>query len=120
MKGVVHDIERCYVDAGLQIVKRQSLQLSSSKVSEFYQEHQGKFFFEGLVLAMISGLIVALLLEGEDAVAVVRKLNGNTDPSKADPGTIRREFRSAGGPFNTVHGSDSAESAIREIKIIFG
>lgn len=120
MKGVSEEIEQCYIDAGLRIVRGQIVDMDVSHAAEFYKEHQGKFFFEGLVLAMASGPILALLLEGENAIAVVRKLNGATDPAKAEEGTIRHVFRSAGGPFNTVHGSDSSEAVAREVGIIFG
>lgn len=120
MKGVAVSILQRYINVGLRAVKIGMLRMTVPLAIEFYKEHQGKFFFEGLVLAMTSGQICAFLLEGENAVAVVRELNGATDPAKATEGTIRNAFRSAGGPFNTVHGSDSPESAIREIALIFG
>lgn len=119
-KGVVQEIKERYIKAGLQIVQEKGpIQMGEARAQEFYREHAGKFFFEGLVLSMISGPIIALIIEGEDAVKKVRALNGATDPAKAEPGTIRYDFRSAGGPFNTVHGSDSSESAVREIQLVF-
>lgn len=67
---------------------------------------------------MASGPSIALLIRGENAIERVRELNGATDPREANPGTIRHDFRSAGGPFNTVHGSDSPEAAGREAGLI--
>jgi nucleoside-diphosphate kinase len=90
-----------------------------SKWQEFYAEHASKPFFDGLIEAMTSGISIALVLEGENAVATVRRLNGATKPSKAAPGTIRKLYGTA-GPRNAVHGSDSAESARREIRFFFG
>jgi len=118
-KGAFGAIKDRYQNAGLKIIVERVGFLSEDVVVNLYQEHCGKFYFDALVLAMISGPVVALLLEGEDAVAVVRKLNGATDPAKAEPGTIRHDFRSGGGPFNTVHSSDSPESATREIEVVF-
>jgi len=120
MKGVVEAIKQRYREGGLKIVRERTHVMDLFSVREFYQEHTGKFFFEGLVLSMASGPSVAIVLEGEDAISKVRALNGATDPAKAEPGTIRHDFRSAGGPFNTVHGSDSSEAVIREIQIAFG
>lgn len=120
MKGVVRDIENRYVDHGLRVVREQRRVMEKTLVEQFYQEHARKFFFEGLVLSMISGAVVIFILEGEDAIKKVRALNGATDPAKAELGTIRHDFRSAGGPFNTVHGSDGPEAAAREIALIFG
>ncbi len=120
VKVIVAQIKQRYLDIGLRIVRERTLRMTLSQAFDLYQEHMGKFFFEGLVLTMTSGSIVALLLEGEGAVDLVRKLNGATDPAKAEPGTIRHDFPSAGGPFNIVHGSDSSEAVAREIAIIFG
>ncbi|MGD0328238.1 MAG: nucleoside-diphosphate kinase [Minisyncoccia bacterium] len=117
---VIDGIKKKYESSGLSIVKSKFLRFAKSAAREFYLEHAGKFYFPGLVLAITSGPSLALLLQGESAVALVRKLNGATDPRSAAPGTIRHDFQSAGGPFNTVHGSDSVKSAIRERRIVFG
>lgn len=119
MKGVVEDIIQRYLDASLRILQRLPVVMDIDTAREFYSEHKDRFFFEGLILSMISGPCVALILEGENAVKVVRALNGATNPAEAEPGTIRHDFRSAGGPFNTVHGSDSRAAALREIDIVF-
>lgn len=109
-----------YEKAGLSVVERKwYTRLTEQQAERFYSEHRGKFFFDGLVLAMVSGPVEVLVLEGEDAIEKVREMNGATDPSKAEPGTIRYTFRSAGGPFNTVHGSDSRDAFHRERSILF-
>ena len=120
LKGVVDEIRQRYIDVGLRVIREQPIEFDLATASVFYQEHVGKFFFEGLVSLMCGGTSVALLLQGDDAIERVRRLNGDTDPAKAEPGTIRRDFRSAGGPANTVHASDSPEAAKREIRLIFG
>jgi len=116
--GFVDDIIYRYLDVGLKLRGRKRLRLTKEQAEEFYKEHAGRPFFAGLVLAMTSGPVEALVFDGKDAVEVVRKLNGATDPREAESGTIRHDYRSAGGPFNTVHGSDSLEAALREIKLI--
>lgn len=112
-------IRERYEKVPLEVVRWRSMKLNRIQAAQFYVEHLDKFFFAGLVLMMSSGTSHAMVLEGEDAIKKVRELNGATDPAKAAPGTIRYDFRSAGGPFNTVHGSDSAKAAEREIKLLF-
>ena len=85
---------------------------------EFYSEHKEKFYFCGTILSLCSDMSHVLILRGDDAIKRVRKLNGPTKPDEAPPGTIRQDFRSAGGPFNTVHSSDSQESFEREYMIV--
>lgn len=119
MMGVAEKIIERYLAAGLELYKRQDFRFLPRQAELFYAEHSGRFYFPGLVLAMSSGPSVALMLHGSDAIARVREINGATDPSKAAPGTIRHDFRSAGGPFNTVHGSDSVAAAFREMEIVF-
>jgi Nucleoside diphosphate kinase len=86
---------------------------------EFYEEHTGKPFFEGLVNFMSSGPVVLAVLEGDNAVANYRRLMGATDPTKALLGTLRWQFGTE-IPENAVHGSDSELSAAREIVFWFG
>lgn len=103
---------------GLNIVAMKQLHLTKSQVEQFYAEHKGKPFYENLTEYMSSGPIVALVLEGNNAIAKNRTLMGATDPKKAAPGTIRADFaRSIDA--NAVHGSDSADSAKREIAFFF-
>ncbi len=117
--GFITEIEAEYSAVGLSIIQRQIKTFTRDEAGEFYQTHRGKFYFTGLILAMSSGPSISLILEGENAIKVVRILNGATNPAEAVPGTIRYKYRSAGGPFNTVHGSDSMEEFERERKVIF-
>ncbi len=112
--GFTESIINRYVAAGLRVSARGTYRMTADEAKQFYAEHKGRFYFAALVLAMTSGPIEVLFLEGENAVQLVRNMNGATDPSKAAPGTIRHDFRSVGGPFNTVHASDSLASASRE------
>jgi nucleoside-diphosphate kinase len=100
--------------AGLRVLRLRMLQLQAEEARAFYHVHQGKPFLDGLVAFMSSGPIVALVLEGEDAVVRLRKLMGATDPAKADPGTLRRDF-ALSMTENSVHGSDAPETAREEI-----
>ncbi len=119
MLGFTQVIKGMYESLGLRIVRELESTFTKEQAASFYAEHSGKNYMAGLILAMSSGPSVVLELEGEDAITRVRKLNGATDPNKADDGTIRKLFRSAGGPFNTVHGSDSTGAYERERKIAF-
>ena len=118
MKGVVEEIKNRYHEAGLVIVREVRMRPDLDQVRELYRDHKGRFYFEGLVLSRVSGPCHVLILSGNDAVQTVRRLNGATNPDKAEPGTIRHDFKSAGGPFNTVHGSDSSEAYEREKKVL--
>lgn len=104
--------------AGLRIVAQRMMLLSRAQAEGFYAEHKGKSFYEPLIEFMTSGPVVAQVLEGEDAVAVHRKLLGATDPSQAQAGTIRADFATS-MPANAAHGSDAVESAAREIAYFF-
>lgn len=117
--GWSDNIENRYTAAGFRIVEKGQYTFPYETARHFYEEHEGKFFFVGICLAMSSGPAQILILEGEDAIRRVRALNGATDPSKAEPGTIRHDFRSAGGPFNTVHASDSQGAYQREVNILW-
>ena len=92
--------------------------LSDSDAGGFYAEHEGKPFYNDLIAFMTSGPVFIQVLEGEDAIAKNRELMGNTDPSKADVGTIRADFAQTIDA-NAVHGSDSEKSASREIAFFF-
>ncbi|MGA9530395.1 MAG: nucleoside-diphosphate kinase [Candidatus Babeliales bacterium] len=104
--------------AGFVIVALEKKQLNRSLVSCFYEVHKDKPFFDETVAFMISGPVIALVLEKEDAVKEWRSLMGATDPSKALPGTIRNLYGVSIGN-NAVHGSDSQENACAEIALIF-
>lgn len=105
--------------AKLKIVGLKMVQLSQEQAEGFYAEHQGKAFFQPLVEFMISSPVVVAVLEGENAVNAYRELIGKTDPTQAAVGTIRHDY-ALNGRENSVHGSDSVESAQREIAYFFG
>lgn len=112
------EILRRYETARFRLLAMKMVHPTLEKVAGFYAEHEGRPFFSGLCEFMSSGPIVVLALEGEDAIAGVRALNGATDPAKAAPGTIRHAFGPTMGS-NVVHSSDSTESAAREISYWF-
>jgi nucleoside-diphosphate kinase len=115
---LIEKVRQFYVDAGLTVVEEYEGQLDEHRVSNFYYKHDGRFYFDGLVLSIADRPIHAFILEGEDAIERVRELNGDTVPSQAAPGTLRSIYRSAGGPFNTIHGSDGADAFFYEYDII--
>lgn len=104
---------------GLTIKDLKMMQVSRELAEEHYAEHREKPFFEELVEFITSAPVVAMRVEGEGAIGVVRNLMGATDPAKAAPGTIRGDL-ALSMPDNLVHGSDSPESASRELKLFFG
>lgn len=101
-----------------QIVDLKMIQLKAEDAKRFYQVHQGKSFFNGLIDFVSAGSVVAALLRKEDAVKDLRKFVGNTDPRKAENGTIRSDF-GLDVTKNSVHASDSEESAKFEIDFFF-
>ncbi len=109
---------RGFEERGLRIIAQQRLQLSTSAAEQFYAVHRARPFFASLVAFMTSGPIVAQVLEGENAVAVNREVMGATDPQKAAPGTIRKDF-AENIEANSVHGSDAADTAAAEIAFFF-
>ena len=104
--------------AGLRVVAQRRVKLSRADAERFYDVHKERPFFKGLVEFMTSGPIVVQVLEGENAIAKNRDVMGATDPAKAAPGTIRRDF-AENIEANSVHGSDAAETAKREIAFFF-
>ncbi len=104
--------------AGLRIVAQKRLHLTTAQAEAFYAVHRERGFFRDLVTFMTSGPVVAQVLEGENAVARNREVMGATDPAKAAPGTIRKDFAES-IEANSAHGSDSAENAAVEIAFFF-
>lgn len=104
--------------AGLSIVAAKMVHLTDDQVSGFYAEHEGKPFFEPLKEFMTSGPIMVQVLEGEDAISRYRELMGKTNPDEAACGTLRADY-AISMRLNSVHGSDSQESAAREIEFFF-
>ena len=117
-KNVIGKIISRFEDNGLKIVAGKLLSLSEEMAAGFYAEHEGRPFFKALIEFMTSGPIFVQVLEGEDAVIKNRELMGSTNPEEADPGTIRADFAKSIDA-NAVHGSDSLESAEREINYFF-
>jgi len=106
-------------DVGLTIERMELAQLTFDQAAANYAEHEGKPFYEDLIAYIVSGPVVKLLVSGEGAVAVCRKLMGATNPAEAAPGTIRGDFGLTMDA-NVMHGSDSVESAEREVALFFG
>ena len=103
---------------GLKPAAMKMMQISPQLAERHYGEHKGKPFYDSLVSFITSAPVVAMIWEGDNAVSLARKLIGETDPAKASPGTIRGDLAIFTGN-NIVHGSDSVESALREIKLFF-
>jgi nucleoside-diphosphate kinase len=118
-RHLVGRIVQRFEDAGLSIERLELAQLTREQAAANYAEHAGKPFYESLVAYVTSGPVVRMVISGPDAVAACRKLIGATDPKNAAPGTIRGDFGLIMDA-NIIHGSDSAESAEREIAIFFG
>ena len=117
-KDVIGEIVSRFEKAGLRIVASRMEHLTVDKAKGFYAEHDGKGFFQDLVNYMSSGPVIVQVLEGEGAIALNRQLMGATNPADADAGTIRADFAESIDA-NAVHGSDSPESAAREISYFF-
>ncbi len=103
---------------GLKIVAMKTMKVPRELAETYYLEHKGKPFFAGLVKYITSAPSVALVLEGDEAVAVVRRMMGKTNAAEAEPGTIRGDFGIKIGR-NLIHGSDSVPTAKREIGLFF-
>ena len=115
LTGAVNDrIEK----AGLRIVAQKRIRMSRTDAETFYAVHKERPFFGELVQFMTSGPVVVQVLEGDNAVAKYREVMGATDPAKAAPGTIRKDFAES-IEANSVHGSDSADNAKTEIAFFF-
>jgi nucleoside-diphosphate kinase len=117
-KGVIGKIIDRFESNGLRIAAAKKMQLSQADAEAFYAVHAERPFFKDLVDFMISGPVVAMVLEGEGAMAKNRDLMGATNPQEAEPGTIRADFADSIDA-NAVHGSDSLENAANEIKFFF-
>jgi len=117
-RGLVGEVLRRYEGRGLKIVAIKTIWITRQLAEEYYGEHKGKAFFEPLMNYITSGPSVTMVLEGKDAVVVVRKMMGATNPVQAEPGTIRADYAMTTAR-NIVHGSDSPVSAAREIALFF-
>ena len=117
-RGLIGEIIARYEHKGLKIVGMKLQQLPRDTTEELYATHQGKSFYDVLIEFITSAPIVALAIEGRGAIELVRTLNGETDPKKSQPGSIRGDF-SINITHNIVHASDSPKSAQRELEIVF-
>lgn len=117
-RGLAGEILSRFERKGLSIAAMHLQKVTGEILDEHYAEHLDKDFYPALRDFMLSGEVLAVILEGDSAISVVRELNGATDGRKAAPGTIRGDL-ALSNRLNLVHGSDSAESAAREIAIWF-
>jgi len=117
-KNIIGEVLSRFEKGGLKVVAIRMLKLNRPQAEEFYAIHRGKPFYEPLVRYMTSGPVVVSVLEGEEAIRRNRDIMGATDPKKAAPGTIRRNFAESIDA-NVVHGSDGPETAKMEIKFFF-
>jgi len=117
-RGLAEEILARIRREGFKIVEQKALALSKKQAEGFYAVHRGKPFFEPLTDFMSSGEVVVLVLEGENAIARWREVMGATDPAKAAPGTLRREFGTS-VQNNCTHGSDAPDTAAFEIGYFF-
>ena len=118
VRGLVGEVLARFERRGYVILGLKMLQVTEEQAKRHYAEHEGKGFFAGLVEYITATPIVAMVIEGEDAIEGCRSTIGATNPIKATPGTIRGDYGQTIGR-NLVHGSDSPASAEREVKIFF-
>ncbi len=117
-RNITGKINTYFEEAGLRIVAQKRVRLTREQAEAFYAVHAERSFYDALCEYMCSGPVVAQVLEGEDAVSSSRAIMGATNPANADEGTIRKEF-GVDVQENSVHGSDSAETAAVEIRFFF-
>ena len=117
-RNLVEQINKLFIDAGLKIVAQKETKLTKEMAEEFYGEHKGKPFYDALVDYISSYPVVVQVLAGPNAISKNREVMGATDPKNAAPGTIREKYGISIDQ-NSVHGSDSLESAEREISFFF-
>jgi nucleoside-diphosphate kinase len=117
-KNLIGEVYARFEKAGLKVVAAKMKHLSRTEAEAFYGVHRERPFFKPLVEFMISGPVIIQVLEGEGAILKHREVMGATDPKKAEPGTIRRDFATSVDE-NMVHGSDAAETAAQEISFFF-
>jgi nucleoside-diphosphate kinase len=117
-KNVIGAIIARFEQAGLSVIGAKMLRMDVAQAQQFYAVHRQRPFFNELVSFMITGPVLVMVLEGEDAVAKNRTLMGATNPKDAAAGTIRKDFAES-IERNAVHGSDSAETAVSEVAFFF-
>jgi|TARA_B110000261_G_C12974849_1_gene313990 nucleoside-diphosphate kinase len=117
-RNLVDDIKKIFTKNNLKILNSKKMHISKDEAAEFYKVHQSKPFYDDLCAYLSSGPIFAIVLEGDNAVALNRKLMGATNPQDAEPDTIRKLYGISIDK-NSVHGSDSVENAKIEINFFF-
>jgi len=117
-RGLVGELVSRLERKGLKLVGMKLVKMDDALARQHYAEHVDKPFFKGLAEFITSGPLVAMAIEGEDAIGMVRTLMGETNPANAAPGTVRGDYAVSIG-LNLVHGSDSPESAQRELALFF-
>jgi nucleoside-diphosphate kinase len=117
-RGIAGQVIARLEATGLRIAGMKLLQLSDGLAAEHYGEHQGKPFYPGLVSFITSGPVVAICLDGPNAIAIARKVMGSTNPAEAAPGTVRGDLAIDIGR-NVIHGSANEEDAAREVALYF-
>lgn len=118
-KNLIGEVYRRFELAGLEVVAARMLKLRQDQAEQFYEIHRERPFFADLVAYMTSGPVMVQVLEGSNAIAENRELMGATNPSEADPGTIRADYAESIEQ-NVVHGSDDPDTAANEISFFFG
>jgi nucleoside-diphosphate kinase len=117
-RGLVGEVVSRFEKRGIKVCAMKMMKIPKELAERHYGEHKGKSFYDGLVAFITSGPVVCMVLEGDNAVTVVRAMMGKTNPQDAAPGTVRGDLAMHMSK-NVVHGSDSPESAKREIELFF-
>ena len=117
-RGLIGKIITRFEEKGLQIVGAKLMKITPQLAATHYESHKGKKFYDGLVRFMTSSPVIVMALQGKGVIDIARKMMGATFGSKAEPGTIRGDF-GVSNSFNLIHGSDSVESATRELALFF-
>ena len=117
-RNITGQVNSIIEKSGLKIIGQKRIKLTKETAGKFYEVHKERPFFQDLVSFMISGPVIVQVLQGENAVALYRKVMGATNPQEAEEGTIRKEF-ALSIEANSVHGSDSIENAKKEISFFF-
>ena len=117
-RNITGQVNSIIEKSGLKIIGQKRIKLTKETAGKFYEVHKERPFFQDLVSFMVSGPVIVQVLQGENAVALYRKVMGATNPKEAEVGTIRKEF-ALSIEANSVHGSDSIENAKKEISFFF-
>ena len=117
-RNITGQVNSIIEKSGLKIIGQKRIKLTKETAGKFYEVHKERPFFQELVSFMVSGPVIVQVLQGENAVALYRKVMGATNPQEAEVGTIRKEF-ALSIEANSVHGSDSIENAKKEISFFF-